>query len=174
MTASAHPLQPNAREREVLEARARALARVVDSGRADATSELLAFSLATDVYAVDTREVTGVFRLAELTPVPGADPRVAGLTVWRGSLLTVLDLRQVLGLPATGLDDRAWVVVLVAGGAPRGLLAGALQGIIAADRAAMREPGPGLRVDRRFVRAVTDGAVVVLDGPTLISRQTET
>lgn len=168
MTVSAGGAATMERDREILAARARVLARPADESAAGETSDLVAFSLGSDVYAVEARRVLGVFRLVDLTPVPGADRRIAGLTVWRGSLLTVMDLRQVLGLAATGLDDRAWVVVLAADGAARGLLAGALRGLMQATAASLREPGPDLQVDRRFVRAVTDDAVVVLE-PDLFS-----
>ena len=38
-------------------------------------------------FAVEARHVVEVFRLAELTTLPGAPPPVAGVTAWRGGLL---------------------------------------------------------------------------------------
>ena len=52
-------------------------------------------TLGVDVARV--REVTGA---RELTPVPLADPAIAGLLNLRGEIVTAIDLRARLGLPA--------------------------------------------------------------------------
>lgn len=60
---------------------------------------LCTFQLAGNAYGLhvlDVREVLGTHRL---TRVPGAPPAVEGLMNLRGLILTVIDLRRMLGLP---------------------------------------------------------------------------
>ncbi|MEA3246733.1 MAG: chemotaxis protein CheW, partial [Gemmatimonadota bacterium] len=93
----------------------------------------------------------------------------SGLTVWRGALLPVIDLRLALGLAADGLDDRAWIVVLDDGRRLRGLLAGALRDTREIRAATLAPPRDDLAANRRFVRGITTDAVVVLDAAALLN-----
>jgi len=63
-------------------------------------------------YALHVDDVSGVAEPSRLRPVPLAPSGVLGLGQWRGRLLTVIDLPQVLGeLP---LDGPATLVRLAA------------------------------------------------------------
>src|SRR5689334_13461259 len=93
--------------RQILEQRARQLARPVVRDGVRFGVEALKFALGREHYAIESRYVAGVFRLTKLVPLPGARSPVVGLTAWRGDILTVLDIRQLLGRPAHALDDLA-------------------------------------------------------------------
>src|SRR5687768_14835060 len=99
----------------VLTQRAAALARgSADHGsrRHEQSRELVVFELAREVYGIETRFVQSVFRLGELALLHGASAPLYGLTAWRGRLLSILDLRLVLGLTVRGLSDLSRVIVL--------------------------------------------------------------
>lgn len=151
----------DARSRELLEERARVLARPLAPEHPGATLALVTFGLADETYGIEARHVCGVFRLTDLAPLPGAEAALAGLTGWRGDLLTVLDLRVLLGLPAAGLDDRAWVVAVGRERPAFGLLAGALRDLVTVRGDQMSPPRDG--DGRRLVRGVTRDAVQVVD-----------
>lgn len=153
---------PDARARELLEARARVLARPLAPDHPGATLSLVTFGLVEETYGIEARHVCGVFRLTDLAPLPGADAAVAGLTGWRGELLTVLDLRVLLGLPGAGLDDRVWVVAVGRERPVFGLLARAVRDLVTVRGDQMsppRDPGDA----RRLVRGVTRDAVQVVE-----------
>jgi chemotaxis signal transduction protein len=158
----------------VLEARARKLARPSAPASPEAAGLALAtFVVGNEIYAAEARGVRGVFRLTDLAPLPGAGVIVAGVTVWRGELLLVLDLSRVLGLGTTGLDDRAWVVAIGDERRSRGLLAGALKGVISVAEADVKRP----KADQSwpatpYLRGVTSDATQVLDAGALLALET--
>lgn len=151
---------PPGDERAVLEARARHLARSRSGETSEDRISLLTFTLGSERYALDARSVRGVFRLRHLVPLPGATPRVAGLTTWRGHILTVLDLERVLGIERTGLDDRAWVVVAESGALPFGLLSGEMGRLREVPESSIRNLEDSAAA---AALGVTPDAVLVLD-----------
>lgn len=157
----------------ILQARARELARPPAEPSMIGAEELLTFRLARETYAVETRYVYAVFRLADITPLPGAEPPLYGLTPWRGDVLTVLDLRRLLGAPTSALDDLARVIVLGDRRPAFGILADALGEtvtIVASELFALSDAHAGMR---EYARGVTRDAVVVLDAAVLLQRQSD-
>lgn len=165
----ASPLSP--RDRELLEIRAARLARPAGADAAQAEGEeAITFTLARERYAIPAAEVWAVFRLATLVRLPGAESPVVGVTRWRGDVLTLLDIRSLLGAPATALDDLAIVVVLGQGQPEFGILADTLgepMRISTLLPLASRRGPAGDPV----VRGVTPDAHLVLDAAALVRRQ---
>lgn len=158
----------NAAVRELLERRARALARPAAAPRAGGSVQLVTFALGSETYALESRCVVEVFRLGELALLPGATPPVFGLTTWRGGPLVVLDLRPLLGVPATALDDLRHVVVMGAASAMFGVLVDAVHEVREVASAAVLEPPEGVAVQRTYLWGVTGDALLVLDGGKLL------
>ena len=63
------------------------------------TDRVLRFELGGRAYGMPLDTICGVAHCSALHPVPGAPPVVLGLTEWRGSLLTVLNLPVMLEQP---------------------------------------------------------------------------
>lgn len=158
----------DAHVRAVLEERARALARPVTSESDAGTIEVVTFVLANEAYAVESRYVIEVFRLVDLALLPGAAPPVFGITAWRGGLLTVLDLRPLLGVSAAALNDLSRVLVLGATGRSAGILADAVEADVRLRAATVREPPDGVAAQREYLLGVTGDAVLVLDAGKLL------
>jgi purine-binding chemotaxis protein CheW len=157
-----------ARAREVLEERARVLARpAVPPSTGDAL-ELVTFSLANETYAVESRSVMAVFRLTDISLLPGAEPPVTGVTVWRGELLTILDLRPLVGLSVTALNDLSRVIVLGVDRPELGVLADAVLSIVTVAASDVRPLPPGGPARQEYLRGVTPAAVLLLDGERVL------
>jgi len=62
------------------------------------------FRLDGHLFGVPVGSVQEVLRQQELTPVPKAPPEVSGLINLRGQIITTLELRSRLGLPARAPD----------------------------------------------------------------------
>lgn len=154
--------------RELLEERARALARPAAQLHSGETLEVITFALANEVYAVESRYVTAVFQLLDLSPLPGAEPPVFGVTAWRGELLTILDLRRVLGISVAALNDLSRVIVLGEDRAAFGLLADAVHELVTLSAAQLRELPEGCAAKREYLRGMTANAVLVLDAKKLL------
>jgi purine-binding chemotaxis protein CheW len=126
---------------------------------------------------VASRYVHAVFQLVELVPLPGARSPVVGLTRWRGDVLTVLDLRRLVGLSVHALDDLGRVIVIGDAAAELGILADALDELRAVDPATLF-PLSDRTADRApdsaaLVAGVTVDGVHMIDAAVLLARQRE-
>jgi purine-binding chemotaxis protein CheW len=155
--------------RALLQQRARALARPHSRVARGEQLQVVTFVLAREVYAVESRYVIEVFRPRHIATLPRAQAPVFGVTAWRGDLLTVFDLRPVLGLPAAGLDDLGRVVVLGRERPAFGLLVDAVCEVVALAASDVRELPDGVAVRRDLLRGVADRTLLVLDGEKLLN-----
>jgi chemotaxis signal transduction protein len=73
-------------------------------------------------FAVPVDHVAEVGRVPVMTRVPGLPSWLAGAANWRGRILPVLDLRQLLGAHPGGLERASRVLVLASVSATVGLL----------------------------------------------------
>ncbi len=156
------------RIRAVLEERARLVARPAVPPVAGDTLEVVTFALANETYAVESHYVLEVFRLAELSPLPGAEPPVRGVTAWRGALLTILDLRPVLGLSVVALNDLSRVIVVGDERATFGILADAVRDVVTLPASEVQQPPEGVAAQGTYLRGMTGEAVLVLEARTLL------
>lgn len=173
-TATEEVLRPSPeRARQIMDARARALARVPGEERpAGVRIDVVKFALASERYAVETRYVREVVRFVDFTPVPGTPDFVVGVTNLRGSVLAVIDLGRFFSVPRKGLTDLSRVVVLGEGRAEFGVLADEAlgqAGLAAAD--ILEPPGEVSGIGRAYLRGVTREAQIVLDGAALLRDQ---
>ncbi len=167
-TSADSPLGTAESAQKVLEERGRRLARVPAAPQDADRLEVISFALADETYAIETRYVLEVFRLLDMSPLPGALPPVCGVTAWRGELLTMFDLRGLLGLSVAALNDLARVIVV--GGQLRtfGILADAVRDIVTLSSTAVREPPDGVAAQREYLRGITSDAMLVLDADALL------
>lgn len=92
-------------------------------GTGEALRELLTFGLAGEHYAIDIESIVEITPPRQATRIPNADPGVVGIISLRGTIVTVLNLRQILGHPSqvdSGPDAR--IIVLEQGGQTSGFL----------------------------------------------------
>lgn len=160
---------PAQRDLDVLRRRAAALARVSRAGRTGDTLPAVVFELVDERYAVDARVVLHVHVLTELTPLAGAPAPLFGITHWRGSVLTILDLRGQLGVRTRGLTDLSRVIVIDGGKQPFGILADAARDFINLDEASIRPLAADEAARRNLLRGITDDALLVMDTEALLS-----
>ncbi|HEX3867845.1 MAG TPA: chemotaxis protein CheW [Gemmatimonadaceae bacterium] len=161
-------------EREVLAERARALAMPPRAVGLD-TADTVTFLLSRERYAISARSVFAVFRLASLVRLPGAQAPVVGVTRWRGDVLTLLDVRSLVGASTTALDDLAVVLVIGIDQPEFGILADALDPTIALEGVALLPPvGRPAPSSQSVIRGVTRDGLLVLDAAALVARQVGT
>jgi purine-binding chemotaxis protein CheW len=76
------------------------------------TVDLLVFWLGDERYGLEVTGVREIYPLEQLTPVPRTPDFVAGVFSARGRILSVIDLRAFLGLPALSLSDQTKIIVV--------------------------------------------------------------
>lgn len=141
--------------------------------REDAVARWVCFGLGAQDYGLPITQVHEVLRPAPIEPVPGAPDVVPGVMNLRGQVVTVIDLRRYLRLPAPAPSAEARIVVVVHDGETIGLLVDRIGQVskIAADAI---KPLPDLHRDGdpfRFVGVVAGehGLLTLLDVDALLS-----
>jgi purine-binding chemotaxis protein CheW len=165
-------------DREILEERARKLARPaganVDKPSAFAV-DMLTFRVGGQRFAIESRYSFAVFKLFELVPLPGAHRPVVGLTRWRGDVLTLLDLRRMVGVSSGALDDLGRVIVVGDAAPEFGMLADSIDDIVPIDPSTLYPIATEHRGEddrATLISGVTTDAIHVIDTAALIARQT--
>ncbi|GHG73775.1 chemotaxis protein CheW [Comamonas sp. JC664] len=132
------------KRREVLSARARALAESRHEERQEVLS-VLAFTVGGERYAVRIEHVDHVLEARGIASLPGAPRHVLGALVSRSRVVPVLDLRQLLGLEGGGMSDLSKVVVVEAGDSEEGfgLAAESVEGRKELPKVELSQPPPG-------------------------------
>jgi purine-binding chemotaxis protein CheW len=158
------------RARQVMEERARTLARVpTEAPDAAEVLEVVSFSLANERYAIETGHIREVIRFTDFTPVPGAPDFLVGLVNLRGEILAVFDLRKLFGIVDMGVTDLSRVIVLGGERAEFGVLADTVYEVMTLRTSEVFEPpGSVAGVGREYLRGVTKEGLIVLDGSVLL------
>lgn len=154
----------------LLRERASLLAQEAAPDRAEGLLELTVFTLAREIYGIESRFVGGVFGFSDLTLVPGAPSFVAGIMNFRGTILTLLDLKKFFDLPESGISDLHQVITVRNGGMQLGLLADVLVGMELVPSADVQKSLPtltGIRAD--YLKGVTREGLVILDLEKLLA-----
>ena len=155
--------------RAELERRAVALARVPQSSSTAGSVEFVVFRVGGETYAVAASSVSAVFKLCDMAVVPGAPAFIRGLTLFKGQVLPVLDLRVLIGTSAAALSDLARVVAIGGDFADFGLLADSIEGIrrVTPDQF-LPAPGQSDTDQSLFVAGMTHDAMLLLDADALV------
>lgn len=151
----------------MLERRTRELARTVTDDARQGGRLVLHFVLGGEKLIIEARWMLGVSKLSALSALPGAEPPVRGVTVWRGDLLTVLDIRPLLGISTAGLSDLTRLLVLGERRARFGLLVDAVGDVATLTDDELHE-APASSLAREYLIGVTADASLVLDGARLL------
>lgn len=97
-----------------------------DRGGVGAALGFLGFTLEQEEYGADLNLVTQIVKPPPLTRVPRVRPHVLGVISIRGAVVTLVDLRQLVGLAPTFWPRTARVLLTIHHGEPIGLLVDAV------------------------------------------------
>lgn len=112
-------------------------------------------------FALPMEVVAEVGRTPGLTRVPGTPSWVRGVGNWRGRILAVLDLRDLLGVPPADVPEEG-LVVLTRGGSMVGVVAERVDGVIEIDPDALE---PTLLTLPAEAGALLEGQITDETGP---------
>ena len=164
--------QPGPAEtKEILKARARALAREAEAPQETAEAiEVIEFVVAQERYAVESAYVREIYPLNELTPLPCTPRFVLGIVNVRGQILSVIDIKKFFDLPEKGLSDLSKVVILRSEAMEFGVLADSIAGTRVLPVHELQPSLPTLTgIREEYLRGVTADRTVILDAGKLLS-----
>jgi purine-binding chemotaxis protein CheW len=159
-------------ERRILRDRARVLALAPVTPPTDSELiQVLRFLLGAESYAVEARHVREVLPLPRVAPLPCVPSFVRGIINVRGRIISLLDLKTILGLPDSGLPSSG-VIILQSPSMEFGLLADEIQGLAAIPLSSLQAALPTLTGARaEYLKGVTAEGVVLLDAGKLLSNK---
>ena len=145
--------------------------------RQSRTMEIATFTLGEDLMGIPIDQVDEIHHPLDLTPVPHAPSYVRGVMNLRGEVVTVIDLRVILGLEPAVLTRRTCNVVVRWGGERVGLLVDRIGDVVSAAQETI-EPPPANIAERhgRFLRGLCKletGVLAILDIEQLLSEDEE-
>jgi purine-binding chemotaxis protein CheW len=158
-------------EREILKGRARNLAVVPAAAPADGELvRVLRFSMGGETYAVEHGHIREVVPLSRVTPLPCVPSFVRGIINVRGRIVSLLDLKAILGLPDTGISPTSSVIILQSPSIEFGLLADEILGVAAIPLSSIQPSLPTLtEVRAECLKGVTAEGLVLLDARKLLA-----
>jgi purine-binding chemotaxis protein CheW len=130
----------------------------------EAMIEYVTVLLGGQLFGLPISRVQDVFMPERLTRVPLAQPEIAGVLNLRGRIVTAIDMRCRLGLPARDEKRPPMAVGIECRGESYGLLIDTVGEVLKLDDAA-REPNP-VNLDARLARI--SAGVQRLDGQLLV------
>lgn len=134
--------------------------------------KVLVFSLSEEDYAIDLEEAKEVLELSRLTKIPYAPAFVRGAMNLRGEIITVIDIRELAGIPTRKTTGEVKVIVTDVTGHPIGIQADTVKGTLDIPKEDIQPPL--LTIAERSQRHIKgqvkldDQILVLLDLPKIL------
>ncbi len=139
--------------------------------------EIVVFDVGTICCGLDILQVQEITRIPSYTPVHGAPPYVTGLMNMRGQIITLIDVRERLGLPRRAEGMAMWSIIVPLRGELVGLLVDTVGDVIRADPECIRPPPPNLHgTEGYFFPAVVEtpeGLVALVEKDRIAGRHAD-
>lgn len=121
-----------------------------------AENELLTFVIADENYAVEIERIVEIIRPRDATRVPNAGQSIVGIISLRGTIVTLVDLRRILGHPeGAGPGEDSRIVVVERDGETAGFEVDRVSRVIKVDPSRMENhPVVSANEQSEFVRGV--------------------
>jgi len=134
---------------------------------ADGHPEIVIFEIEDDRYGVPVERVVEVNRELVVTGIPGAVPAVRGAANLRGQIVTVLDIRQILGFPEYPEDLNPTVLIAYSRNELVGILVDSIVDVLQYDRQNIEPPPANLPTEKaeRLAGVIKDpdGLISLID-----------
>ncbi|MEO5327364.1 MAG: chemotaxis protein CheW [Magnetococcus sp. THC-1_WYH] len=134
----------------------------------------LSLKLASELYAVESLHVKEVLQFVKITRVPRTGSEVCGVVNLRGSIVTVFDLRSILGMAKTEATPLSNIVVLEYpdGGvmSVRAILVDGVQEVVELDQKQLNPPPATRRNGKKHLQHLAkhgDGFILILNVASL-------
>lgn len=127
------------------------------------------FVLFPESYAVELKYIREVFTLRDMTLIPGTPPYVMGVINFRGSILSVLNLKILFGLKEKGLTEFNKVIILSNGALEFGIVADKITGNQNIPANTLNEPPLTLTgIGAEFVTGITPEGLIFLNAARML------
>lgn len=165
------PDLPPERVRDILARRAEELARPLPQKESGTVRDLLVFLLNGERYGIEVTQVREIYPYQPLTAVPRTPDFVLGLFSARGRLISVLDLRQLLGLAAQEPAPDSKLIVAATENMKAAFLVDQVEDVLPVyDKEIVPALSAPAFQSAPFIHGVAPGLLAVLDLKTLFNQ----
>ena len=137
--------------------------------------EFTAFYVDDLLLGIDIRQVQEINRHLDTTEIPHAPDCVRGIINLRGEVVTVLDLRVIMGMDQRQIDEKSRNIIVRADGENIGLLVDLIADVVVAPaREIESSPANVSGVDSRFFEGIyklKSGLMAILDVNEVVSAE---
>lgn len=137
---------------------------LIDNTECQEKIDLLAFQIESEHYGIEVSNISKVYILKNLTPLPGASPYVIGIINVKGNIVPVIDFRKIFELPKNTNVVNEKVIIVTVGDANFGLLADEVIGLESVLVNEIQRDLPTLNgIKIEYFKGVTNHQLVILD-----------
>ena len=156
---------------ELLIERAYKLARLkISNDIIEDTLSVVEFGLNPERYAIEEKLIREVILLKDLTPIPGVPDFVAGVTVVRGKIISVINLKVILGIKTKGITDLNRIIILKYDQMEFGILTDSISGTLRLKNNAISDVPANIYGDAgKFIKGISEDGLIILNGLNLIT-----
>jgi len=136
----------------------------------DDSVEVVEFILHPEHYAIEGKYLREVLSINEITTIPGTPDFVMGVINFRGTILSIVNLKVIFGLTEKGLTELNKVIILCNDTMEFGIVADGLVGnkrIVSNTLSDAPLTLNGIGAD--FVSGITDEGLIVLDANRMLN-----
>lgn len=135
--------------------------------------ELLAFRQASEEYALNINYVQEIITVPYITHLPNVAEHVLGIISLRGTIVPVVDLRQLLFVECTPITRASRILFLRSGSQPIGFLVDSVSSVVRLDQETVEGKPRGVSVRALDLLAgvgrVGRRMLIIIDVPTLLA-----
>ena len=136
------------------------------------SEEFVTFTIAEQLFGIPVLQIQDVLSSYHITPIPLAPPEIIGSLNLRGRVVTAIDVRLRLGLPARPADSESMSIVAENDGELYSLMVDAVGEVLALSQGAFERNLPTLDAEFRSfsegIYRLDDKLLVVLDVKRLL------
>lgn len=155
---------------QILKERAKKVAHKAATAQQSITeTPMVEFLLFPERYAVDAGFVREVLTIKEITPVPGLPDFVIGVINFRGTIISIINLKILFGLKAKGLTEMNKAILLRNDQMEFGLIADGIIGSVTVALDQLSAPPLTLSdIGAEFMTGLTKSGAIMLDAARML------
>lgn len=129
--------------------------------------DLLEFKVVNTYYAIEEKYLKEVFRIKDITPLPGTPDFVLGLINKRGEFFSVINIQVFLEQKEIGISDLNKVIIISANDTQYGILCDSISGSANSQEFSSVLPSNFGKLQKEFIKGINQAGVLLLDGEAL-------
>jgi purine-binding chemotaxis protein CheW len=147
----------------------------VGTSKATGTIQLVSFQLAKELYGIEITRVREIILITEISRIPQTPHYVKGLINLRSTVIPVIALRALFGLPESELTDDSRIMVLQASGKTIGVVVDAVSEVLRVKEEQVAPPPTVASMGKEYLTGLVklnEQLLILLDIDRLLGHET--